>query len=246
MTEITGLYMGIQWCRVIFLFKVNPTLGPMLNILYRMLQAISKFLIIYGLFLLIYVSGGRLFYTNQEPFGSDTDAIVTLFSASLGSFSFDMWNDQVNLSERYNYAYLISYLIISNVILLNFIIAILTTIYDEVKNLSGFIYLVEIVKTRSVFGHNEYYSSLISSFIPLNIFLLPTYPFLICCKSRKLNKILSHICYFPVAIIGTCLFFLITLLLVPFAYLALVYQNIVLVFQRGIPKWERCAYFNWL
>jgi len=148
MTYITGLYMAIQWCRVIFLFSVNPTLGPMLNILYKMLQAIAKFLLIYGMFLLIFVSGGRLFYTNQEEFKSEIQAVVTLFSASLGSFSFSMWDENVALATRYNYAYLISFLIISNVILLNFIIAILTTIYDEVKNQSKLIYLVEIVKTR--------------------------------------------------------------------------------------------------
>ena len=179
MTELSGLYMAIQWCRVIFLFKVNPTLGPMLNILYKMLQAITKFLLIYGMFLLIYVSGGRLFYTNQDGFKTETEAVVTLFSASLGSFSFKMWDENVQLATRYNYLYLLSFLIISNVILLNFIIAILTTIYDEVKQRSKLIYLVGIVKTRSVFGYNEYYSSMISSFIPINILLLPFYPFII-------------------------------------------------------------------
>lgn len=217
--------MAIQWTKVLFIFKVNSTLGPMVSILTKMLQAILKFLIVYGLFLWIFASGGRLFYTNQESFKDQTTTIMTLFTASLGSFSFNMWDDNVQVATRYNYAFLIAFLIISNVILLNFIIAILSTIYDAVKSRSNLIHLADIIKTRCVFGYNEYYSSMISSFIPFNMLLMPTFPFLILCKSRKLNTILMHICFVPVLIIGTTLFLFISFWMVPFAYIALIYQN---------------------
>jgi hypothetical protein len=183
----------------------------MVNTLTKMLQAILKFLIVYGLFLWIFASGGRLLYTNQESFKDQTTTIMTLFTAGLGSFSFNMWDENVQVATTYNYAFLIAFLVISNVILLNFIIAILSTIYDAVKSRSGLIHLADIIKTRSVFGYNEYYSSMISSFIPFNMLLLPTFPFLIMCKSRKLNAIIMHICFVPVLIIGTTLFLFISL-----------------------------------
>lgn len=243
MTETLGLYMAIQWARILFLFKVNYVLGPMVNILYKMFKTIVKFLFIYGMFLLIYASSGRLLFITLKEFSSNTGAIVTLFSASLANFDLKIFEDSNSqVAPRYGYMFMISYLIISNVILLNFIIAILSSIYDEVKDKSKFINLTEIIKVRNVFGYNEYYSSMISSFIPFNILLLPFMPFVIACKSKRLNKVLLHICYIPVMIIGTITFLTLSLLLLPFSYLALIYQNIRFITQKKLTMRLRLAY----
>ena len=205
-----------------------------------MIIEISKFLLIYGMFFLIFSSSGRLLFNGLSSFKDNTSTVITLFSASLGNFSFSMFDDPNNVVSSFNsYAYLVLFLVISNVILLNFIIAILTSIYEVLKAKSTIIYLTQIVKWRSVFGYNEYYSSMISLFIPLNIIMLPLVPFILILKSKKLNLILLHISYVPVLIIGTIVFFWISIILIPFAYYALLNQNVKAVIMKGLTSRER-------
>ena len=154
MTEILGYIILIQWIRVVLIFRVNSIFGPMLNILTKMIIEISKFLLIYGMFFLIFSSSGRLLFNGLSSFKDNTSTVITLFSASLGNFSFSMFDDPNNVVSSFNsYAYLVLFLVISNVILLNFIIAILTSIYEVLKAKSTIIYLTQIVKWRSVFGY---------------------------------------------------------------------------------------------
>ena len=240
MTEVLAYLILIQWIRVIFIFRVNSTFGPMLTILTKMIIEISKFLLIYLMFFLIFSSSGRLLFNALPSFKDNTSTILTLFSASLGNFSFSIFKDPLNaVSLTNSYIYLALFLLISNVILLNFIIAILTSIYEVLKSKSKVIYLAEIVKCQSVFGFNEYYSSMISLFIPLNLFFLPLAPLIFILKSKKLNLVLLHISYIPVLIIGTAIFGVCSVMLIPFAYIALQNQNIKAVIMKGLIPKER-------
>mmetsp|Transcript_16907 Transcript_16907/g.14830 ORF Transcript_16907/g.14830 Transcript_16907/m.14830 type:complete len:277 (+) Transcript_16907:425-1255(+) len=54
-----------------------------------------------------------------------------------------------------------------------------------------------------------------------------------------------HVCYIPVAIVGTLIFFTFSILIIPIAYVALVYQNLILCFQKNLPLVERKSYVVW-
>mmetsp|Transcript_12863 Transcript_12863/g.14721 ORF Transcript_12863/g.14721 Transcript_12863/m.14721 type:complete len:116 (+) Transcript_12863:1046-1393(+) len=102
MTEVSGYFMVIQWIRVLFLFKPNYIFGPMINILNKMIETILKFLIIYGMFFLIFASSGSLLFNSIPAFQDRTSTIVTLFSASLGNFSFSIFDDPSNAVSKSN------------------------------------------------------------------------------------------------------------------------------------------------
>mmetsp|Transcript_23462 Transcript_23462/g.26892 ORF Transcript_23462/g.26892 Transcript_23462/m.26892 type:complete len:116 (-) Transcript_23462:827-1174(-) len=115
----------------------------------------------------------------------------------------------MTLSSEYGYYFLIVFLIVSNIVLLNFIIAILSNTYAQLKDVNKALYLNEVVKVRNIFEYDKYYMSIVALFIPLNYLFLPVVPFVIFLKSKTLNKILLHIAYLPVLILGTTTFFVV-------------------------------------
>ena len=240
MDVLMALYMATQWVRILFIFKVSQLLGPMLSILYSMLFNIVKLMSIYWLVLLVFASSGRLFFVQIEQYETYIDSVITLFSASLGNFSFSIYEDpRLETPARYGYTFIIAYLIITNIILLNFIISVLSLVYDQIRELGNLVYLAEVIKTRSVFGYNKYYSSMVSFFIPLNSLFIPFIPFLIILKSEKLNNMLLHIAYIPVLCIALLMFIVCSVVLLPFAYLGLIYQNVLNCFGKCLVISDR-------
>jgi predicted transcriptional regulator len=69
-------------------------------------------------------------FLDIPKFSNYTDAAIFMFSSSLGSFDFSVFENEVQLLDKeYGYIYLTLFLIISNITLLNFLIAILSNTY---------------------------------------------------------------------------------------------------------------------
>ena len=213
----------------------------MLNIIKNMVQDIIKFSFIYLIILLIFGSSARIFFIKTPGFDSDSNTYITLFSATFGSFTFSNFkSDKMVLPDSYGYYFFILYLLISNIVLLNFIIAVISSTYTRLIGVSKALYLNEIVKVRNIFEFNKYYSGLISLPIPLNAILLPIYPFIILMKSKRLNHIVLHFSYLPVMMIGTLIFITLSIILWPISYLALLYQNFIDIWEKGSNGSNRC------
>jgi hypothetical protein len=108
------------------------------------------------MFVLLFGTTGRLLFTAIYEFKTDSRTYATLFAASLGDFDLGIFkNEDLFVPERYGIIYMMLYLVISNIILLNFIIAVLSGVYDEVKDKGWLIYLTEIVKVRNMYIGNK-------------------------------------------------------------------------------------------
>jgi hypothetical protein len=240
-TLVLGLYTAMQWTRILLIFRVNSFVGPLLNIIQNMLREIVRFFIIYLLIVLVFTSAGRMLFVTLPEFKDDIETWKTLFSASLGSFDFTIFDHQrMVLSQDFGYFFLMIYLLITNIIILNFIIAILGNTYSRLKNISKALYLIEIVKVRNIFEYDKYYSSMISLFIPLNVVLLPFYPILAISKNKRLNQFLMHFSYLPVLMLGIIAFVGASLIMYPISYFALLFQNFVDIWEKGengTSKW---------
>lgn len=242
MTLITGLYVFIQWSRIVIVFRVNSFLGPTINILYNMLVEISKFMLIYVIILLVFESSGRILFIRLDEYNTHAHAFTTLFSASLASFDFYIYDhSNMVLESEYGYVFIGLFLIITNVVLLNFIIAILSNTYNQLQVVSKAMYYKEVIKMRNIFEFDKYYSSLISFFIPYNALFLPLMPFVMCCKSKRLNNFLLNAAYLPIAVIGIIIFFVFACILAPISYFALVGSTLRKIFIRNKTGRERCS-----
>ena len=93
------------------------------------------------------------------------------------------------------------------------------------------LYNKKIITIKQIQGEDKYYSSLVSSFVPLNFLMLPFVPFIVIFKSEKLNHILMYACYAPMVAIGTIFFVVGNLVLLPFAYLVSIYSSIMSMYK---------------
>jgi hypothetical protein len=74
---------------------------------------------------------------------------------------------------------MISFVLLITITMLNFIVAILTDTYTFLKDYSKAIYLKEIMYLNEKMGHEKYFSSIVSAWIPLNIIIVPILPILL-------------------------------------------------------------------
>jgi hypothetical protein len=226
-----GIIAILLWSKV-FDLRTNKTFGPMVQILTKMMTKLMIFGTIYLMVFFICIAAASVAFFDIDEFESIGSSARYLFSSSLGEFDYSIFSSpKLIKSETFGYLFLTFYLIITNVILLNFLIAVLSDIYTELKKKSNSLYLKQLIKTKQYIDNDEYYSSLVAAVVPFNFFILPFAPFLIWRKSKKLNKALMYFCYIPVIVVAGAVFIILSFVWLPFAYLILI-GKIVLIKDR--------------
>ena len=199
--------LGIQFIHCLMILKASRTFGPMIEIIMSMLKEVAKFAVVQGAVILIFFSSGRLLFFTFPQYDTPEHTIATLFSASLGDFDFTIFDDpNFQLSKYYGYGVLMLFLGISTVTLLNFLIAIISNVYDRLRKISIGLYLTNIIEIRKIQQNDKRFSSLVSAVPPLNVLTFLLTPLILWCESKKLNSFLLHLCYLPVLFVGTITF----------------------------------------
>ncbi|CAI2387791.1 unnamed protein product [Moneuplotes crassus] len=226
------LTVSLQWCRVFFILQANKTLGPYITIIIHMVGELLKFAIVYILIFVIFLCAGALLFFNRPEFADEWRGTLFLFSSMMGNFEFDTFSeDNSRIEKEYGWIYMILFVVMTNILLLNFLIAILSNKYTEMEQKSKVLYLQNILLMNQGQSNNEYYSSIVSSFVPLNILLLPAVPFVVLMKSKKLNTILLYICYAPFSVLAVTLYLISALIVTPLAYISLTTRCIKDIFN---------------
>ena len=123
-----SIILAIMWERVALLFRITAFLGPMLKIFFAMMRTIAVFLILYLISIVSFSSVGVVLFIGMEPFDSLYNAMIFLFSSSLGEFDFTVF-DQLVEGILYGHVFYVSFLIMELILLLNLLIAILSNTY---------------------------------------------------------------------------------------------------------------------
>jgi len=224
---LVALLTSIQYGRMIFALQMSRIFGPMVKILGNMLVDLATFLCMFLLVFLIFTCASQLLFHQIDGYGDFISCAITLYSASLGDFSFsDFDSASSSFTKSLGYAFLVIYLTVSMITLLNFLIAILSNTYDLLTEQKNALYLREVIHLRQKYRYEAKYSSIISAFVPLNIFALLMDPVLICCKSKKLNRICLVFEYMLLGLISIVLHLVISALLVPLSFIILVFNKI--------------------
>ena len=229
-----GITVSFQIFRVLLRLQASKTFGPLIKIIQLMIKNVMQFGIILWLILLIFIVLGRVIFNKVQDFRSYEGAIKYLFNAALGNFDFETFDVYNNNYKYYGYFYLVTYIILIAITLLNFLIAILSSTYDEYRNKSTGVYLNHVVHTKRKFEYDRYYSSLMYSYNPLIIITFPFLIFLSLKKWKVLNKIIMHALYFPVAVISTLAFVLISLIWAPISFILFVLTSLRRTFSKQI------------
>lgn len=130
--------LAFSWIRFFMYFLVIRSISKLLLTLVEMVEDTLSFFFIVACFIMIMSSIFTTLYqdVNPEKFGSLTTTVRTLFDAALAVYSYDGMG-----GRTLSYSILMMFhVFFSNVLLLNYLIAILSTTYDNMKQSGIFKY----------------------------------------------------------------------------------------------------------
>jgi hypothetical protein len=185
--------IGALWVRILYMFRLTKFLGPLLNMIYMMIWDIMIFMVLFGILLVIYASVGNLLYYDQDSFSDFWTSIVTLFGSALGNFDLNLL-DASNKGKLTGELYTISFVVLCNILVLNLLIAILSTTYANLEEKKLVLYINEILRLRQSLEYHPLASGLISAPPPWNVFpllLSPLYFFFP--NTTTLDNVICHI-----------------------------------------------------
>lgn len=143
-SDITNVYFAalnsMVWIRVLYLFRLNRTLGPLIKIILHMGRDIFKFLFLLALVLTTFACIGKIEFSIKE-FHTFTDCFITLYSWMLGLFNFE----QMEPEGAKGLLYLAFYLLVNMILLLNLLIAVLSSTYSLLVTHGVGLYLESII-----------------------------------------------------------------------------------------------------
>ena len=231
------------WLRIIMLFRLTRFLGPLVKMIENMMSDISIFMILFITQLVVFASIGNLLFSDTDAYSNFYEALKTLFNAAMATFDFTSF-DTSSKSKYIGHAFLVIFVVLNNILLLNLLIAILSSTYAQLEDKKLVLYINEILKLRPASEYDRRCSSLVSTFAPWNIIALIFTPAIMFTKDPiKLNLALFHIEYIPVFILLFIIYLIGNVLILPFAYLKGIYVNLQ---QSWSNKVEGSLAYRWL
>eukprot|EP00347_Sterkiella_histriomuscorum_P018277 403346125 len=180
----------------------------------------------------IMAQGYNAFETNQIVWTTNQDyvkeyeslyeTLVMFIQGALGNWDLNIY-DNLLIGKQFGQIYHLAFLIFNMILLVNLIIAILSTTFAILHEKQLALYYDGIIEAIPQYKYDRTYGSLVCSFPPFNILVLPFTLVFAFYKNefflQKLNNGLLHISYFPVFLTMLVIFIALNLILIPLAYL---------------------------
>ncbi len=230
--------MAIIWFKLINSIRITRLLGPLVKIIARMLYDIFVFFILFSLMLIFFACFGQIEFVEFPEYSSLWNAIVTLYAAALGDFQFS------TLSSVRGDLFLMVYLLVNLVLMLNLLIAILSNTYTIYDKHSAGLYLQEVLMHYEYYAHDPYSSCIATTSFPMMLGNLIFAPFVLPSRSRKLNDFLQMFDYSFQIMEIFLLFFVMEIACVPFLYLLKILRKFDQLCKQGdtpVPCGKRVA-----
>lgn len=171
----------MSWIRFFSYFLIIKSISKLLMTLVRMIQDTVSFMFIVCCFLLISSSIFTTLFQGAAPemYGSMTLSLRTLFDAMLGNYN----QIEVKAFELSHSVLLICHLLVANIFLLNYLIAILSTVYELMMEKGDFAYKTnryQYIEKYSIAMRDKWgYEELVIYPPPLNYLTIFVLPFII-------------------------------------------------------------------
>lgn len=244
------LVLVVTWLRFFVYFLVVRKVSKLILTLVAMIGDTLSFLFLACCFILICASVFTTLYQEAQPskFNNLTLTIRTLYDALLGTYDYEMSPER----EVSYTVLLMAYIFFANIMLLNFLIAILSTTYEIMQQDGVFRYKVNLYTYCQKFivpFQDRIYGELLLHPPPLTysaiVFILPTF-----CSNRGMENmsfLFSQFMYWLENVIFGLLFFVFELVLCVPTYFK-VYHNIMLNARGGklvlyLVVWTACGFF---
>ena len=180
-----------------------------------MSRDIFNFLSLACLILLLFSCVGMILFTLPK-FQSFDSSVITLYEWMLGNFDFDDVADEGLTGSLF----LVLYLLVSLVLLLNLLIAVLSSTFSQLESHGVGLYLQSLIDEFPRYAYHRSLNFLTFRVPPFNILSLFCLP---CARrpSSKCGIVLEGIYYFPLYLVVLSGVLITDLILFPFAYYTL-------------------------
>jgi len=210
-----ALLLAIQYIRLVIALQVSRTFGPMVRILRSMILDISIFLLLFAAILAVFAGAGQLLFAELKEYSNLGESIKVLFATSIGEFHFETYDPLTDVDPYVGYVFVTIFVLMFNIALLNFLVAILTTTYELLNSVKNGLYLKNVISLR-----REYKKS------PFDVILFYILPFSFYLKSKKLDEVILIIQYISFGGISIILFFVASIIMMPFTYMFILVDKI--------------------
>lgn len=210
------IMMLFIWLRFTAVIVTDKTFGPYIRMIYLLItRTFTFFLIFFMLGLCFAAVITSIFYHDSEQFADFSTSIKTQISASLGNLDIFGFNQYAGLG-----AILLGFwTILSNVIMLNFIVALLTNIYKDLTDRVESEHAAIVIRYYDRWYWNDDYGLLIFLPPPLSYIDLALAPFVLFTKNKKWWSVnICKVLYVIYALPQFLYFFIWTVVLVLLMY----------------------------
>ena len=185
------------WVKFASVMLVSWWFGPFIRIIYYMIvETVSFFIILIALF----VVGAGVFtavFNDSDKFATYDVSLVTVFSDAMASFDLTTFNSYLAIGAISESLYLM----ISNVILINLLIAIITTVYDSLSKMVKRQHRGVLIQYTDKYNWDDTYGVFIFLPSPISSLVLILSPFLLFSKHpKKRNEMMCRIAYIGYAV----------------------------------------------
>ena len=120
------------------------------------------------------IVGNLNFIYDLPEFEGMFESLLTVIDASLGNYDITIFERVPNENMAFvGKIYMISVIVMFNILLMNLIIAILANTYSNFESGSTGLYLSKILSTRDEVEYDENYGAFLSAMPPINVLQLP-------------------------------------------------------------------------
>ena len=181
----------------------------MLRIILTMLGEVIKFLFIWSVVLVCIASVATLMFGELAEYSTFMNVLYIIFDTSLGNYDFSVF-ENYSRGKIVGELFTVFAVLINNIVLLNFVIAILADTYSKLASESLGIYYDGIISRIPIYEDDVRYGGLIVGTPPFNILALPMVPYYLFetdqKRLRRVNDIFTKVMFAPVALIITAIF----------------------------------------
>ncbi len=207
------------WMRIMGILLTFKEVGPMLSLMFELSVLLGKYIILYGLWIVCMAAVfTSIFFKYSDLFKEFSIAVFNLIGGFIQNFNAKAFTNYVTFGQ----GMMMLYITISGILLINLLIAMLNSVYEEMNNMVDASHRAVIINYFRRYKWESKYGYLIFLTTPLNILNYIVFPITYCFNEKTRLKINESIvkfyflAYFSVILLW---FMIATLILLPICYL---------------------------
>ena len=216
-----AIVVVVAWLRFFAYFLVIKSVSKLLMTLLKMMNDTISFLFIIICYLLLMSTVFTTIYQgiDEQRYGSMSTTFRTLFDDMLANYEREPVDDSNILHSCLHITHIIS----SNVFLLNYLIAILSTVFSYMEEEGDFMFkalqYMYVERYQIARLDKKGLEELVVYPAPLNIFSVVLIPFYFRNGGEKYAEVYSHVMYWFENLIMLCLFLAYLMVIIPIIFL---------------------------